>query len=251
MFAARPDLWQDSVRKVALIAFIASILAMLGPAWNLIRSVGRLDEGGTAWLLFPIALLAFLPRAILPVFFIALYRDHGALRIPKTLRLLSLAGAVIGLLFVVAAIRVESLDPDFGARGGGVLDNGARTVSHTISLATAFSEAALFALLLMFFLQPPLIGPPSEVPLSRFLDQSTKIAVVCFKVVIAFCLLRVFLTLVMYSTLGDAASRFAATMLSPSLLLLGAIRTLVTQACVFIAPFVVLKSCRPSAQSRV
>ena len=201
MFAARPELWQKGVRKIALFAFMATILSLLAPGWSLIQVIGRVESPGTAlWRLLPMALLAFLFTAILPTFFFALYRNEGTLQISRKLRFLSLAGAVIFGLFVVAAINTEILDLNFAARGG-LLKGSARIISHIISLVPAVGNVALFLLLLMFFLKPPLRDSEEQVPGLSFLDQITKITVVCYGLVVAVCLIRVFLTPYTYSVL--------------------------------------------------
>jgi hypothetical protein len=54
----------------------------------------------------------------MPVFCFAVSRDDGTSRLPKPMRLLSRAAAIMVGLFVAAALRIEYLDPDFTAREG-------------------------------------------------------------------------------------------------------------------------------------
>lgn len=144
-------LWAANIRNIALVTCIVSVLSLLTPTWNLVQTMvgigSRHAESG--WWLIPIAVFSVLSSAILPVFFLALYRNEGMWRIPKPLRKLSVASAIFLGLFVVAALRVESLDPYFIGRGG--LADRARLVSHISSLVNAFSDASLLFLLTSFF----------------------------------------------------------------------------------------------------
>ena len=139
----------------------------------------------------------------MPVFFFALYRNRGAFCIPKRLRQLSLAAAIILGVFVVAELRVEYLDPDFAAREG-FSDSTARTVSHIVSLLGPISNATVALLLISFFLQAD-HGPAVDDTRSQFLDQATKVAVICYGIWLAFLVIRLLLTPYTYSTLKDFA----------------------------------------------
>lgn len=224
------------IRKTALVALTAAILSLLVPVWNLIQILG----GTLGWRSIPIALFGLLSGAIIPVFLFALYRNEGRLRIPRSMKLLSKAAALILGLFVVAALRIEFLDPGFTARGV-VSDWVGRTIGHILSLLGTFSNATVVLLLVSFNLQTDQESIP-DVPGSRFLDQVTKIAVVCYGVALAFLVIRCFLTPYTYSTLRDLSLQYGRTPPPFSALLEEAIRTLVLEACMFTVPFVVFKS---------
>src|ERR1700743_2654120 len=117
------------IRKIALVTFIVSILSLLAPAWNFTQTmVGIVSRQAVTGLwVIPMALFTFFSSMIMPLFFFALYRNEGTLRIPKPMRLLSKVAALILGLFVVAALRIEFLDLDFTARGG-LSDWNARTI---------------------------------------------------------------------------------------------------------------------------
>jgi hypothetical protein len=239
--ASKPNGLAD-IRKIAFVTFIASTLSLLAPSWNMAQTIVGIESRQHVgwWRPIPMAALALLFSAIMPVFYFALYRNRGTFRIPKLLRQLSLAAAIVLGLFVVAAVRVEFLDPDFAARGGGT-DPTIRTVSHIISLLGPISNATLALLLISFFLQPDHESAADDYR-SRFLDQATKVAVICYGIVLAFLVIRALLTPYTYSTLKDFALQNGRTPPPFSALLEEAIRTLVIQTCLFMAPYVIFKS---------
>src|ERR1700733_8528957 len=152
--ASKPNVLAD-IRKIAFVTFIASILSLLAPSWNMAQTMVGTEsrQHGGWWWPIPMAALALLFSAIMPAFYFALYRNRGTFRIPKRLRQLSLAAAIVLGLFVAAAARVENLDPDFAARGV-FTDPTIRTVSHMVSLLGPISNATLALLLTSFFFQP-------------------------------------------------------------------------------------------------
>ena len=176
------------VRKIALVAFIASILSILYPGWNLVQTVAGVESRGVSWWrLLPPAALALLLSAIMPVFYLALYRNQGTLFIPRPMRLLSRGAAIVAGLFVAAALRTEYLDSYFTIGAGSM---NAATLSHMAGLLITFSEAALVLLLVSFCFQPS-GASAADVPVSRFLDQATKLAVVVYGIVLAVAVFRV------------------------------------------------------------
>jgi hypothetical protein len=176
----------------------------------------------------------------MPAFYFALYRSGETLRIPKPMRLLSRAGAIVAFLFVASALRIEYLDLDFAARGG-FMDAGARTFSHVVSLLNTFSETALWLLLASFCFEPS-SESAVEAPGSLLLARATRVAVIVYGPILVFLVIRVLVTPYTYSSLKRVAVQNGRTMPPFSGLLLEAVRTLASQACLFIAPYVVFKS---------
>ncbi len=144
-----------AVRRIAFVAFVASVLSLLAPSWNLIETISGLVSSGRVWWwqAVPWTVSTWLFSAIMPAFYFALYRSGETLVIPKPMRLLSRAGAITAFLFVASALYVEHLDPDFAARGG-IMDTGARAFSHVVSILNVFSETALWLLLASFCFEP-------------------------------------------------------------------------------------------------
>ena len=238
------------IHKIALVTLIASILSLVAPAWNLSQTVVGIvsRQAVSSWWFLPTALFSFLASAIEPAFFFALYRNRGALRFPRRMKLLSRAAAFLLGLFVVAALWTEFLDPGFTARGGRV--NGqARTIGHIVSLLNTSFNASLTLLLVALNLHTNQ-EPVPDVPVSRFLDQTTKIAVIFCGLVLAFLAIRCLLAPYTYSVLRDFATSNGRTAPPFSALLTETIRDFVLQTSAFAAPFVVFKR-QPPALTRV
>ena len=103
------------VRKAALIPCVASALALVIPAWNATQSLiaTTSTHALSKWWIIPTIPLMYLFTAIMPVFYFALYRNEGTLRIPKRLRLLGIAAAIVFGITVAAATPgwIRSLEP--------------------------------------------------------------------------------------------------------------------------------------------
>jgi hypothetical protein len=123
--------------------------------------------------------------------------------------------------------------------------------SHVVSLLNTFSETALWLLLASFCFEPryescfePRYESAVEAPGSRSLARATRVAVIVYGTILAFLVIRVLATPYTYSSLKSVAVQNGRTMPPFSGLLLEAVRTLASQACLFIAPCVVFKSQR-------
>ena len=88
--------WLTDLRKIALVACIASVLSLPISLWNAIRSLMATESAhpGVKWWIIPVSALMLFVTAIMPAFYFALYRDERTFRIPKRLRPLALAGAL-------------------------------------------------------------------------------------------------------------------------------------------------------------
>ncbi len=73
------------VRKIALVTFIASILSLLAPSWNMTQTMLGIESRQRVgwWRPIPMGALALLFSAIVPVLYFALYRSPSAFRIPE------------------------------------------------------------------------------------------------------------------------------------------------------------------------
>ena len=242
MFSERPEAWQRGIRKVALIVFVFSMLASIRPFRTLYWTISDIRaKGAPWWQVAPSSLLGVLLSAVLPIFFFGLYRDNGTLRISQTLKYLSLAGAFVYAVFLFPVVRVQSNNSDIGAFG--LLDGRFWTFSHITGLFATVSDVTLIILLLMLFLQPSSrLDPGSEIPSTFLLDQVTKIAVWVYGAGLAFNILRTIMTPYTYSVLQSTADANGVTMPPFSLLFWETVRDLLTYGCLFIPPFVVLKS---------
>ena len=155
------------------------------------------------------------------------------------MKLLSSLTAFILGLFVVAALSSEFLDPGSIARGWWGFGQ-LRISGHIVNLLNTSVNASLALLLVSFSLNTNQESVP-DVPVSRFLDRITKIAVIFSGIVLALLLIRCLLTPYTYSVVKDVAIRNGRRTWPFSALLDRAIRDFVLQACAFIVPFVVFK----------
>ena len=221
------------LRKAALIAFVAAVLSLPLPAWNAIaqttEAIGPAHPGWI-WLLIPVAILALTVTATMPAFCLALYRNEGALHLPKSLRLFGLASA-IALAGVVALDSVDWIR-SFGVH---------LTMSHVSSLLGEFSNLAFVMLLAAFFGHTD-IKTYNGAPVSRFLTLTTKAAMIAWAVLLVGFLLGLVLTPYGYFQLLRDASPTGRTLPPLAPLMIQAVRRLVVLACLFTAPYIVYMS---------
>ncbi len=213
--------WYSDIRKVALINFIAAVLGLLLPVWRLTQQTAEIRF--SLWARIPIVLFGYLFTAIMPVFYFALYRNQGTLRLPKHLRQLSLITAILFASLVT----------------GGVPS----TVNEVANLLSECSNLAYVWLLFAFSRQSNDESfSPGDVPVSRFLRFVTKAAVILYGIWVAFNLVRVVITPYAYSHLRIVALETGRRPPQLGRMMLEVIRTLLTQACLFIAPYVIYNS---------
>lgn len=222
----------SDIRKVALITFIAAVLGLLIPVWRLTQQVAatRLP----VWARVPIILFGYLFSAIMPLFYFALYRNEGTLRFSKHLRLLSLITALLfGAISMLDWKRVGSASIVAIARDP-------RMIDQIAILLGECSNLAYILLLLAFFRQADKEPfTPTDVPVSRLLSFVTKAALTLWGIWVAFNLVRVVVAPFAYAV---AVSKTGRTPLPLSGMMLEVIQMLLTQACLFIAPYVVYNS---------
>ncbi len=240
--------WPSDIRKVARITFTASVLSLLIPIWRLTQQTPsyRLP------LLESVSLILFgyLFGAIMPMFYFALYRNEGTLRFPKPLRRLSLVTAVvfaslaawslpdwIGFIDYFSSATVEWRS---GSAAVLAFVRDPRTVNEVAKLLNGCSNVAYILLLVAFFQQSdsePAVT--TDVPPSGFLRRVTKVALVLWGIWVAFNLVRVVVT-----PLAIRVAAFKTGRRPPQLghIMMEVIEMLLTQACLFIAPYVVYNS---------
>jgi hypothetical protein len=146
--------WLSDVRKSALIAFVAAVLGLLIPLWRLTQQAAGLRSPiwGAVLIVF-----GYVFSAIMPVFYFALFRDDGTLRIPKHLRWLVLTTTVVFGLFSAWDLsgRIEPFryywkamaTVDWGSKSTVVLGfvRDPRTINQVESLLGECSNLAYFA----------------------------------------------------------------------------------------------------------
>jgi hypothetical protein len=99
------------IRKLALASCIAIAIALPIPLWTAVRAEVSPGPGGRE--IGPkhlvVVWIAFLLSLILPLFYFSLFRHRTPVRISKGCRWLCAAGALSGVIVIVAGFRFMSL----------------------------------------------------------------------------------------------------------------------------------------------
>lgn len=239
------------IRRAALIAAVAGALVILTPAWTGARMILGIDSL-RPWFI-PLFLLEFCVSAFMPLFYFALYRNEGLPEFPKRLPMLSLLAAIIFSGFTVAELPrwFESFGPDWATirtldwkPGAATMLDAVRepaTIRELTSFLGVLSNFACVGLLVAFFRQDPKESSRG-ISVSSFLFLMTKIAVIIGGLIVAGCLIRFLFMPYLYIQLRDLATQNGVTPPRLANLILDAVRTLLIQACLFTAPYVVYRS---------
>jgi hypothetical protein len=203
--------------------------------------------------IIPLNFVVFLLIPTLPVFYFALCRNEGTLRISRGHRMIG-AGAAIVLGIIVAA-RVPgwigSLSPfwtslkttSWRTGGSSVLAVvGDPTAIRLIPTAMQVFGNAAYILLLIALCRHTTDESSVDVPASSLLRIVTKVAFIAWGVLLIGSLGRVLMTPSAYFQMREYSYRYSSA--SPKLLdmMVDAIRTLLSQACLFAAPYIVYES---------
>jgi hypothetical protein len=243
--------WFTDIRKAALIASVAVVLGGLIPELNAAKLMFAIDSM-RRWSI-PLIGLGYCFDAILPVFCFALFRNEGLPDFPKSLRLVSLAAAIVFAIITAAELPrwIESIGSywadisvfDWSA-GAATLSMAARepgTSNQVAALLGTFSNLAYIGLLIAFFRHA---GKQSrgDLAVSRLLAIMTKVAVIAWGLVVAGSLVRLPFMPYGYVELREAATQLGRTPPRLATMMVDAVRLLVVQACYFTALFVVYRS---------
>ncbi|HTS51360.1 MAG TPA: hypothetical protein VMH05_25610 [Bryobacteraceae bacterium] len=205
--------------------------------------------------MIPLGAFAWLFTAILPLFFFALYRNEGTLHFSKFIRLCSLVTALVfGFLVVLdlwewsgslssywAAMKL--VDWKGGATSVFAAARNPRTIGETASVLGQVGNFAYILLLLALWHQPD--GEPSAdvgAPVSRLLRRVTKVALIAYGIWVAFNLVRVIVTPYFYFQIRTTALRIGRQPPQLTRMMASALRMLLDQACLFMAPYIVYNS---------
>jgi hypothetical protein len=224
------------IRKTALTTCIAALLSLLIPTWRASQQMITIGSTRLPWWNILTFVLAYLFTPILPLFFFALYRNETTLRFSKRLRQLSLAAALVWGA-IVAVDLVEWIG-SLGATSVLVGARAPRAISDVSVLLSEFSNLACILLLIAFFCQASDVSY-TEVQVSRVFRFVTKLPVIVGALVVTFALVRLVLTPYSYLQLRNYALQIGRRPPPLPGMLAEAIRTLLTQACLFTAPFLV------------
>ena len=222
----------SDVKRVSFIACVTALAVAVITVWRGAQQMFPLIMQQPVWWAVPLLLVLLISSAIMPVFYFALWRDTGTLRFSKGLQKLSLIAAVVYGSSV--AIGLYGLITS--------LTRNHRPLSLT-ALAGEIAAIAYIALLVALSRQPEggaFTG--ADVPVSKLLRIITKIALIVWAIWILVNLVRLVLTPYQYFEARNYMYR--AGQEPPPLwpIMLAAIRTLLEQAALFIAPYVVYNS---------
>lgn len=239
-----------AIRRAALFACITGLLALVGPVWNSVQTIRNIDPARRVWWAAPLAVIGALVGSLLLAFYLALYRNKGSLRFTRGLRLLALSTAVVyGIRLAIAlpgwvgsfhrnwaAMRVSWM---IGASSLWIAarDPGTRTV---VSLILAqLSNIAVVLLLVAFFSHRTEEG---NTVISARLQVMTKVTVIVWGIVVGLMFIATALSPFAYIRIGNEIQRAGATPPPVWRGVANQLRTVLDQACLFVAPYILYKS---------
>jgi len=169
----------------------------------------------------PLLVVLFAFTALLPVFFFALFHNKGPLVFPQKLRWLSLAAAIV-----------------YSVAMGTQYHDVARQMQDLANVLNALANFTVILLLIAFFRQAGDDSAPDP-PVSRLLQVTTNMAVAAWGFWMALCLVRLLAVPFVYFQVRKQAGVGPPVLVA---LFNGALGMLLSQASLFILPYVVYKS---------
>jgi hypothetical protein len=247
-------IWFTDIRRVALIAFVLSVVSSLIALRDITRKLSDIaftHPQATLWIASG-TVLVYLVAAILSAFYFALYRDTGILHFPKRLRLLALAAALASGVILVTGlpawigslanfITASSLEWSTGAASVSALARDPATMYQLTALVGEFASVAQILLLIAFF---RLEGNPStaDTPTSSFLRWTTKVTVIVWALVMAAALVRLAAVPISFPQIRELAMKAGRTPPLFADLMGDAARFFVSEFSLFAAPYIVYRS---------
>ena len=213
--------------------------------------------------MIPLGVLAWLFTGILPLFFLALYRNEGTLRFPKSIRVCSLVTALVFGFLVVLDLwewigslssywaAMNLVDWKSGATSVVAAARNPQTIGEASALLSEVENFAYILLLLVFWRQTDDESSDVEVPVSRLLSFVTKVALIAYGLWVAFNLTRIAVTPYFYFQLRNAALGTGRQPRPFELVMANTLRMFLEQACLFMAPYIVFNGWRRPNESAV
>ena len=202
-----------------------------------------------------VIVLVLLFTAIMPAFFFAVYRNEGILRVPKRLRLVSLAAALTSAVMLMVDLpgwirslgrywtAMTTVDWRTGAESVLIFVRDPRTIGQLTTCLEICANIAYILLLIALFRQPS-EHSETDLPVSRLLKRMAKMATIAWGVIVLAVLLGLLLAPYTFYTLRNYALQLGRTPPTFEYLLVKQIRIVLQQACLFAASYVVYKSLR-------
>jgi hypothetical protein len=230
------------IRRIALIACVASVLGLLIPTWSAAHRMAALGSTYPQWLIILGFVTATLFDAILPVFYFALYRDKGTLLLSRGLRLLALTAAL--LLGMSVVIDLSKWIGSLGQAGTrSILETERRlwTASDVSNVFTLLSNVACVLLMVWIYRQRR-DEAAVPTPFSKLLRVMARLAVVAWGICVAISLLRLVLSPHTYATLRNEALQIGRTLPPFRDMVVEETRLLLSQAGLLAAPYVIWRA---------
>ncbi len=229
-----------NIRNTALAACISTVLAVslaMGNAARTILATGR-------WWTLPLFVFTVLVSTIMPVFFFALYRNEADLRFSESLRHLSLLTALAFGAMVLIQL------PAFFESTGGIGHRSVLTSEPThfsqvdLSWLVGWLSNCTYIVLLLAFFRQKDNNTETPVPVSKLLRVTATMAAVALGLGMAFNVLRIVLSPYIYSQARTYSQQTGRALPPFRALLQPMLKDLLTNFCLFIAPFVIWNAIR-------
>lgn len=252
--------WFTDLKSIALIACIAGVLSLPLPIWNAIQTIAAATAPtNDFWRLAEILALVLMTlfTVIIPVFYFALYHDEAILYFPKRFRLLALIAAFTFVVMVLTTLPawirslttyLAAFDWSIGAASVLVFVRDPRTIGYLSTLLGELSNIAYVLVLIAIFRRAD-ESQETGVHVSRMLRVMTKMAVIAWGLVLLTALLGLLLTPYSFYTLRNDALQIGRRPPAFGDMLVRQIRTVIEQACLIAAPYIIYKSLRERVES--
>ncbi len=234
-----------NLRNTALAACISAVLAVslaMGNAARTILATGR-------WWTLPLFAFTVLVSTIMPVFFFALYRNEGDLRFSQSLRHLSLITALaFGAMVLVQFPAFFESTGRIGHRS--VLTSEPSHFSQIdVSWMAGWLSNCTYILLLLVFFRQKDDGTETPVPVSKVLRVTATTAAIALGLGVAFNVLRIVVSPYIYSQARTYTQQTGRVLPPFRALLQPMLKDLLTNFCLFIAPFVIWNAIRDARRT--
>jgi hypothetical protein len=189
------------MRKLALLMGVLSALNEVQPFSNLVTTIRRLPSTAVGLRIFDLGMAAFvvlLAGAFL-LFYFALCRDRGTLRISRPLRLFGLAAALIS-----GSLLARELLERLGALGS---HSGSAIASNVLAMLFR----AVLSGLLVTLSREPREEAPEKIPVGPTLRVASGVVVTAFGLVLVFQIAGIALSPYTYSLVRTLRYQFGST----------------------------------------
>ena len=229
-----------AVKRAALVACVATALALAIPMWNFSRQILALESNIGKLGALTAILVGYGFAAIVPLFYFAVYLNEGDLLVSRNMRWTAIAAAaVIGIL---GAAAIPGWIGSFQRET--VRDSAARswTIGDTSTVLGQIANVAGILLLAALSRLPGSASSDRRVAVSKLLSLLTTIAIITGGIVPVGCAIGIAATPWVYSYIHE---RYLNVDWTFSGFAVDRVRAALSVLCVYAAPFVVWKGRKP------